>query len=188
MHLTTVLAIAVSLAMDAFAVSITCGCSNPGLKWSKSLIVAGAFGFFQFLMPIIGWFAGNILSLFMAVVTRWISFGLLGFVGVKMMVESIKSEEGCRDPDDYFNFRILLMLSVATSIDAMAAGLSYSSMGYGIVFPALITGVVTLIISAFGAHAGKRIGLSLGQHAETAGGGVLVLIAVIMLLRNLGVF
>ena len=141
MDFAAVLAIAVSLAMDAFAVSISCGCANSGgISWKRSFILAGFFGGFQLMMPVIGWVAGTMLSSVIESFSHIISFGLLAFIGGKMVWESLKSEEGCRDADEYFKPLSLLMLSVATSIDALAAGFTFAHLNTGIILPAMVTG------------------------------------------------
>lgn len=183
MNLAAVFVIAVGLAMDAFAVSVSCGCASRKISWKRSLIMASFFGGFQFLMPIIGWLAGSLLSSFIESFSHIISFGLLAFVGGKMIYESLHSEDGCRDEDDYFKLSNLLMLSIATSIDALAAGFTFSYLNSGIIFPAAATGIITFGLSTIGTHAGCRIGTLSGRYAETAGGIVLMLIAVVILLR-----
>ena len=183
MNIAAVIGIAISLAMDAFAVSISCGCVSRRISWKRSFIMAAFFGGFQFFMPIIGWLAGSFLSSVIESFSNFISFGLLAFVGGKMIYESISSEEGCRDADDYFKLSNLVMLSIATSIDALAAGLAYSHLDSGIMFPAAVTGIITFLFSSAGTHAGARIGTMAGRHAETAGGIVLLIISIVLLVK-----
>lgn len=170
--------------MDAFTVSISCGCANAGISWRKSLLIAAFFGGFQFLMPIAGWLAGDLLSSFIASCSHFIAAGLLAIIGGKMIYESITSEEGCREPDSYFKIGSLLLLSLATSIDAFAAGFAFHHIDSGIFFPASVTGIITFIMSTAGAHAGSKIGIYAGRHAETAGGAVLIIIAVVVMLNS----
>ena len=185
MNLIVVLSIAVGLAMDAFAVSVSCGCASVKMRWSRSLIMAFAFGLFQFLMPLAGWLAGHAVRAWAESFSHYISFGLLVFVGSKMIYESVTAEEGCRDEEDYFKPATLLLLAVATSLDALAAGFAYSDLETGIFLPAAVTGIITFILSAAGTHAGSRVGNAAGRHAETAGGIILLVIAAVILLREL---
>lgn len=141
------------------------------------------FGGFQFLMPIIGWAAGTLLSGVIESFSHIISFALLSFIGGKMIYESLKSEEGCRDPDDYFKLSTLLLLAIATSIDALAAGFAFAHLDTGILFPAAVTGIVTFIMSVAGTHAGNRIGMYAGRYSETGGGIVLIIIGISILVR-----
>jgi len=183
MSIAVIFAIAAGLAMDAFAVSISCGCSNPDIKWKQTFKIAFFFGFFQFLMPVIGWATGNLLSEWIKSFSHIISFALLSFVGGKMLYESLSSEEGCRDPEEYFKIPTLLFLAIATSIDALAAGFAFSHLDAGILMPAIVTGIITFILSAAGTHAGCRIGNLFGRHAETAGGVVLIIIGISILVK-----
>ncbi|MBI9105570.1 MAG: manganese efflux pump [Spirochaetales bacterium] len=183
MPIAAVLAIAVGLAMDAFAVSVSCGCANPAVSWRQAFKIGFFFGFFQFLMPVIGWAAGNILSGYIKSFSHILSFILLAFVGGKMIYESLQAGEGCRGADEYFKIQTLLFLAIATSLDALAAGFAFSHLETGIFMPAVVTGIITLVLSMAGTRAGCRIGNLFGRHAETAGGGVLVIIGFIILLK-----
>ena len=168
--------IALGLAMDAFAVSVSSGICIPELKPRHALRAAAAFGLFQFGMPIAGWFFGATFRDFIQGLDHWIAFALLAFVGGKMVIESIKANPqgaACEAEDrpkrSILSLSGLLLLAVATSIDALAVGLSYSLLGRPILVPALIIGGVTFVLSLVGCEFGKRIGERFERWAELAG-------------------
>jgi len=171
--------VAIGLAMDAFAVSISSGICIPDLRPRHALRAASAFGLFQFLMPVAGWLLGSTFRGLILVGIHWIAFGLLAVVGCKMIFEAIKArnEEACEDDAkaaSILNLPGLLVLSVATSIDALAVGLSYSVLGTPILLPAAIIGLVTFALCVVGCEFGKRIGARFERWATLAGGIVLV--------------
>jgi putative Mn2+ efflux pump MntP len=171
--------VAIGLAMDAFAVSISSGICIPDLRPRHALRAAAAFGLFQFLMPVAGWLLGSTFRDLIQGFDHWIAFGLLAVVGGKMIFESIKArnEEACEDDAkaaSILSLPGLLVLSVATSIDALAVGLSYSVLGTPILLPATIIGLVTFALCVVGCEFGKRIGAKFERWATLAGGMVLV--------------
>ena len=171
--------VAIGLAMDAFAVSISSGICIPDLRPRHALRAAAAFGLFQFLMPVAGWLLGSTFSGLIQGFDHWIAFGLLAIVGGKMIFEAIKArnEEACEDDGkaaSILSLPGLLVLSVATSIDALAVGLSYSVLGTPILLPAAIIGLVTFALCVVGCEFGKRIGAKFERWATLAGGLVLV--------------
>jgi putative Mn2+ efflux pump MntP len=177
------LAIALGLAMDAFAVSTACGVQVAVLRYGHVLRVALAFGFFQFMMPVIGWLAGSTLSGWVEAVDHWIAFGLLALIGAKMMWESFReSDAPAKDPTRGWN---LLVLAVATSIDALAVGLSLAFLNVSIWVPSLVIGIVAAALSAIGAIFGCRLGHRFGVWAERAGALVLFGIGVKILVDHL---
>jgi len=183
------IAIAVALAMDAFAVAIATGVQLKCVDSRQTFRLAWHFGLFQALMPVIGWSLGLTVRGFIESYAHWIAFALLAWIGVRMLREAFETEcdEGERcDPTRGMS---LIMLSVATSIDALAVGLSMSVLGISIWYPALIIGLVALVFTAAGLHIGRLIaGASrFGQVAEVAGGCVLLLIGVKILAEH-GVF
>jgi len=147
--------IAFSLAMDSFSVSIAGSLISEGFRIRDALRVAFSFGFFQAVMPIIGWFAGLSVIDLIADFDHWVAFALLLIIGCRMIHESV-----CKRPDerriDLFNPYLLLVLSVATSIDALAAGLSLSLLEIQILTPAAVTGFVTFLLSLLGLLVGRR--------------------------------
>lgn len=180
----TIIAIAFGLAMDAFAVSITSGITIKRLKINNALKIALFFGLFQAIMPLVGWLAGLSLRGFIAEIDHWIAFGLLSFIGCKMIYESItvQSSEKQINP---LNIYVLLMLSVATSIDALAVGVSFAFLKISIVTPVMVIGTITFVLSFFGVFVGNRIGHFFENKIEIAGGLILIGIGVKILLEHL---
>jgi manganese efflux pump family protein len=191
------LLIAVSLSMDAFAVSISSAACTKGLRRYHMVRAAFAFGLFQFLMPLAGWFLGATFSGLIASFDHWIAFALLAFVGGKMLVEVIKEWKenpgavvSCPSGDeekkrDITSKRIVFALAIATSIDALAVGMSFAVMGQNALQPSIIIGVVTFIICLFGFFFGKRLGGLFGRYAQLAGGIVLVGIGARILISHI---
>jgi putative Mn2+ efflux pump MntP len=184
MDIITIIAIAVGLAMDAFAVSITSGTTIKRLKINHALQIAAFFGAFQAFMPVIGWLAGLGLISFISGIDHWIAFGLLVFIGCKMIYESIKIESR-EDKSNPLNFYVLLMLSVATSIDALAVGLSFAFLKISIATPIIVIGTVTFMLSFVGVFAGNKFGHFFENKIEIAGGIVLIGIGLKILVEHL---
>lgn len=210
-----ILLLSVALAMDACAVAMTNGMSNPKLSHGKALLIGGLFGLFQFLMPLIGYFiTGIIADAFLSVfesISAWVSFGLLAFLGIKMLIEGIREgaeEKRCRcenedgtcsnvsakldEKEEKLSLGKLLMQAVATSIDALAVGVSLqmaaiSSTGLAMgVWGATATiGVITLALSFGAVYLGKLIGDKLADKAEILGGIVLIGIGLKILIEGL---
>jgi manganese efflux pump family protein len=177
------LGIAFGLAMDAFAVSVAAGIQVTALDYRHVSRLALSFGFFQFFMPVIGWLAGRGLSQWVGAVDHWIAFALLAAIGGKMLWESVcPPENPAQDPTRGWT---LLILSVATSIDALAVGLSLAFLEVSIWVPSLVIGVVAAILSAVGAFFGSRLGRRFGVWAERFGGLVLIAIGVRILVSHL---
>ena len=176
--------IAVGLAMDAFAVSICKGLAmkKPGLK--VILVVGIWFGFFQALMPVIGYYLGSSFYDYIADYDHWIAFILLAVIGVNMIREALSDEE--EGVDDSTGFRTMLILAIATSIDALAVGISLAMTGDDILTSAVLIGVITFLISAFGVKIGSVFGDRFGKKAELVGGVILIVIGLRILLEHLG--
>ncbi len=175
--------------MDAFAVAIASGIHLKTVSTRQTLRLSWHFGFFQAMMPVIGWAAGLTVRSLIERFDHWVAFGLLACVGGHMIIESFKPddpEKQRRDPTKGFS---LVMLSVATSIDALAIGLSLSILKISIWFPALIIGIVAFLFTAIGLGLGKKVGASshVGSYAEVVGGIVLLCIGI-NILREHGVF
>jgi putative Mn2+ efflux pump MntP len=199
--LSTIL-IGLSLSMDAFAISVSSGISIPNLKPFHAFRAALFFGLSQFLMPVAGWFLGNTFAAAIGAWDHWIAFGLLAFIGGKMLWEAVRAREsrapgGARDtaaasspgtnPDKpgIQNLGALTLLALATSIDAMAVGLSFSILNREIWLPAAVIGLVTLGVCLTGFEAGRRVGLIFGRGAQIAGGLILLGIGVKILAEHL---
>jgi putative Mn2+ efflux pump MntP len=184
MGITTLLLIAVGLSMDAFAVSVSSGMNMERFRIGKALRIAIFFGGFQALMPIIGFAAGLSVRDFMAEIDHWVAFALLAFIGAKMIYEALFPREDGRKMN-HGGLGTLLVLSVATSIDALAVGISFSLLGTDIVFPACIIGIVTFFISFSGVLIGRRAGHLLENTAEVLGGVILIGIGLKILFDHL---
>ncbi len=184
MNLFTILFLAVGLAMDAFAVSIASGIAFKRFQVSHALRIAVFFGLFQALMPMLGWLAGLTLKDYIESVDHWIAFGLLSAIGFKMIYESALIEKEEKGPYQE-SLYMLLMLSVATSIDALAVGLSLSIIGVDVFLPALVIGVVTFALSFLGVFIGNRMGHLFERKIELLGGIILIGIGVKILAEHL---
>jgi len=180
MDFISILFLAVGLAMDAFSVSITRGLTlKCNIKYA--LIIALFFGGFQALMPVLGWFSGIQLQSIVSTIAPWIAFLLLLGIGLKMIYESFSTEK-----DDYktFSLKELLILSVATSIDAFAVGITFAILNTPIITPIIIIGIVTFILSFIGVYIGKNIGHLFENKIEILGGLILIGIGLKILIEN----
>jgi putative Mn2+ efflux pump MntP len=191
--------IGLSLSMDAFAVSVSSGICVQNLKIWHEIRSSAAFGLAQFVMPVAGWFLGAAFIAWIAPFDHWIAFAMLAFIGGKMLIGAIRSKPGCPEEsagetapdasaaraDDITSLPYLLTVAFATSIDALAVGLSFGVLGHSLWLPAGIIGVVTFVVCLAGFALGKRAGLALGKYAQIAGGLVLIGIGVKILAEHL---
>ena len=162
MHLLTILGIAVALAMDAFAVAIATGVSLKRVNIRQTFRLSWHFGLFQALMPILGWGLGTSVQSYMEAYAHWVAFVLLALVGSNMLKEAVladENEEEVKPRKDSTKGMTLVMLSLATSIDALAVGLSMSMLRVSIITPAIIIGIVAGLFTIAGLHLGKRGGI-----------------------------
>ncbi len=182
-------AIAVALAMDAFAVAIAAGITLRQISFRQNFRLAWHFGLFQALMPIIGWSAGLSFRDLIVRYDHWVAFALLLFVAQGMLRQAFKSDEERSQVKDPTKGLTMVMLSVATSLDALAVGLSLSLINISIWIPAVIIGVVACVFTTIGMHLGKRFANAarLRRWADAMGGGVLLIIGI-NILREHGVF
>ena len=180
-------AIAVALAMDAFAVSVCAGCALKRVTAVHFLRLSLTFGFFQFLMPVIGWALGLTVRGFIESWDHWIAFALLAWIGGNMIRESLGKEEDCECCDPSLAFGTMLMLALATSIDALAVGVGFALLKVNILAVVLSIGLCTFLISAVGVKIGNVFGARFKSKAEFLGGVVLVLMGLKILLEHLGV-
>lgn len=183
----SIVLIAVSLALDAFAVSVSSGISVPGFSWRHAVKMGCWFGVFQFAMPLLGWFLGTSVSAYIEAVDHWIAFGLLVLIGGKMAVEALRKScgDGENPPVTDLSARRLAVLAVATSIDALAVGVSMAFMEIPILLAAAVIGVVAFALSLVGGMVGRRLGCLFQKRAELAGGVVLILIGTKILVEHL---
>lgn len=178
--------IAVSLALDAFAVSVSSGISVPGFGWRQAVKMGLWFGVFQFLMPLLGWSLGSSVSRYIEAVDHWVAFGLLAIIGGKMVAEALKQgEDGAEEAPADLSARRLCVLAVATSIDALAVGVSMAFMNVDILLSALVIGAVAFLLSVVGGLVGRKLGGLFQRRATLAGGLVLIAIGVKILAEHL---
>ena len=175
--------IAMGLAMDAFAVSITSGLTIKSLQIRHALRIALFFGVFQAVMPLVGWLAGLSVRAFIAEVDHWIAFGLLCFIGGKMIYEGFRMKP-VEDKQDPLKMSVLLLLSVATSIDALAVGITFAFLHVSILLPVLVIGVITFLFSFTGVYMGDRLGHFFENKIEIVGGLVLIGIGVKIVIEH----
>ena len=175
--------IAVGLSMDAFAVSVCKGLSVRKIRPLHLLLAGLYFGGFQFLMPVLGWLLGVRFEHLIQSIDHWIAFGLLSVIGLGMIRES---RSGAEELNDDFGFRTMLLLAVATSIDALAVGVTFAFLQVRILPAAGLIGVTTFLLSALGIRIGSVFGARFKSGAELAGGVILILIGVKILLEHLG--
>ena len=185
MELFEIIVIAIGLAMDAFAVSVCKGLSMKKIDWKKAIIIAVYFGIFQALMPVLGYFLGSSFSAFVQKVDHWIAFILLSIIGVNMIKESTDDEVEKRN--DNVDFKTMVVLAIATSIDALAVGVTFAFFEVNILLAISIIGIITFILSIFGVIIGNKFGDKFQNRAELAGGIILIIIGLKILLEHLGI-
>jgi len=181
----TVIIIAIGLGMDAFAVALVCGTRQTSIHARPLFRLSFHFGLFQFLMPVIGWYLGTTVDQYIKDYAHWIAAGLLFYIGIKMFRESFSSdseESGLRDPT---KGSMMVILSIATSIDAFAVGLSLAFLGTTIWFPSVVIGIVALIMTAVGMIFGKSLGRLFGKKMELLGGLILIGIGIKIVVEHL---
>lgn len=179
--------IALGLSMDAFAVALCKGLNMRAYNRKYTFLIAAFFGGFQALMPLLGWLLGTQFARYIRDFDHWVAFILLAFIGGKMVYESFKKDECCAKREEAFDIKELLMLSIATSIDALAAGVTFAFLSVNIFGAVLLIGTVTFILSASGVAIGNRFGIRYKNKAEFIGGLALILMGTKILLEHLGV-
>lgn len=184
MDLIAVVLIGVGLAMDAFAVSICKGMALKNPSHGAIVVVGFWFGFFQFLMPVIGFYLGDAMYDLIADYDHWIAFALLALIGINMVREGLSDDD--ESVDSSLGMRTMLLLAIATSIDALAIGISFAMTESSILGPALMIGVITFLISAIGVKIGSVFGDRFGSKAEIAGGLILICIGLKIILESYG--
>ena len=180
-----ILLLAIGVSMDAFAVSIGKGLTARRASWREALTVGFWFGGFQALMPIIGYFLGISFADLVTRVDHWIAFGLLLLIGGNMIREALQQEDGSGPSDSSFGFRTMLMLAIATSIDALALGISFAFLQTPIWSSVCIIGLTTFAFSVVGLLIGKKVGNRFHKGAEILGGLILIAIGVKILIEHL---
>jgi putative Mn2+ efflux pump MntP len=182
-----ILLIALALAMDAFAVACSKGAVIADFKKKDALTIGLYFGLFQLMMPLLGWLLGQQIAAFLQTFSHWVAFIILSIIGLKMLLESLdKSEKNAlKTGKEELKVKTMVLLAVATSIDALAVGITVSILNGEILLAALVIGAVAFIISYLGAVLGKKFGALLKNKAELMGGLLLIAIAVKILVEGL---
>lgn len=189
MSIAELLLIGVGLSMDAFAVAVCKGLNMRKVNKVHCFVIALFFGGFQALMPLIGWALGRQFEQYITTIDHWIAFILLGFIGGKMIFEALKEEEEeINKTDSRLDIKELFLLAIATSIDALAVGITFAFLNVSILPAVSIIGCTTFVLSAMGVFIGNIFGSRYKSKAELAGGIILVLIGVKILLEHMGLF
>lgn len=183
MEIFTVFLLAIGLSFDSFAVSVCSGLNLPHIRFFQAAKIAFFLALFQALMPLVGWLVGNSIKSVIEPVDHWIAFGLLSLIGGKMIIESFSSSE-TREIKNPLNIRVILMLSLATSIDALAVGFSFATLLDKILIAVIIIGAVTFIASMLGILLGKKTGPKFNRYAEIIGGLILIFIGCKILFEH----
>jgi putative Mn2+ efflux pump MntP len=173
--------------MDAFAVSICKGLSMKKINWKKAIIIGLYFGIFQALMPVIGYFLGTTFQSLVTDIDHWIAFILLALIGGNMIREALLEDES-QNCNDNVDFKTMIVLAIATSIDALAVGITFAFLDINVPMAVSLIGITTFIISLIGVKIGNRFGSKYENKAQIAGGVVLILIGLKILLEHLGIF
>ena len=181
-----ILLIGIGLAMDAFAVSICKGLSMKSMNWKKAIIVGLYFGIFQALMPVLGYFLGATFESLVTKIDHWIAFALLTFIGINMLREAFGNEQ--ENYNDSVDFKTMVILAIATSVDALAVGITFAFLKVNMLLAAIIIGIVTFVICVIGVKIGNKFGNKYERKAEIVGGLILILMGIKTLLEHLGIF
>ena len=184
MNFVEVLLMAVGLAMDAFAVSLGVGAAGQANSARARFRLSFHFGLFQFLMPILGWLGGTWVAHLIGSVDHWVAFGMLALVGGRMMRSGFDAGEA-QDSDDPSRGRTLVMLAVATSIDALAVGLSLAMLRINVLQPSIVIGIITASLSLAGLFLGHKLGTAFGKPTKVIGGLILIGIGLRVLVTHL---
>ena len=185
MSLLSLFVLAVGLSMDAFAVAVCKGLATQQIDTKKTVTVGLWFGGFQALMPVIGYLLGSTFEQYIVAFDHWIAFVLLGLIGINMIREAHSNDE--EECDDSFGFRPMLVMAIATSIDALAVGITFAFLHVNIIAAASFIGVTTFLLSSIGVRIGNHFGAKYKAPAELAGGIILILIGTKILLEHLGI-
>lgn len=186
----TLLLMGVGLSMDAFAVSICKGLAMRRVNKKQCFVIALFFGGFQALMPLIGWFLGSQFEQYITSIDHWIAFILLCFIGGKMILEAVREKDEkdeVEQMDPPLDLKELFVMAVATSIDALAVGITFAFLDIPILEAILVIGITTFIICVIGVYVGNFFGSRYKRKATLAGGVILVLLGVKILLEHLGI-
>lgn len=177
--------IAVGLGMDSFAVAVCKGLSMKKMNWKKAIVIGLYFGIFQAMMPAIGYLLGKNFESFITAIDHWIAFILLGIIGTNMIKEAF--DDDCENINEDVDFKTMCILGIATSIDALAIGITFAFLKVNLWLALIIIGVVAFTLSFFGVKIGNAFGTKYQKRAEILGGIILILMGLKILLEHLGV-
>jgi len=183
MEFLTVFLLAIGLSFDSFAVSVCSGLNLPHIRFFQAAKIAISLALFQAFMPLVGWLVGNSVKSIIEPVDHWIAFGLLSLIGGKMIIESFIDSEA-REIKNPLDIKVILTLSLATSIDALAVGFSFATLLNKILIAVFVIGLVTFIASMLGILLGKKTGPKINRYAEILGGLILLFIGVKILIEH----
>lgn len=184
MGILTVFFIAIGLSFDSFAVATSSGILLRDITFRNAMKISFSLAFFQGMMPVLGWLAGHQVKNYIESVDHWIAFGLLAIIGLKMIIESFK-HESVRKQINPLNLKVMVYMSIATSIDALIIGFSFAVISIRIISAVFVIGAVTFIIAMLGILFGKKAGKHLGQEMDIIGGLILIAIGVKILIQHL---
>ena len=177
--------LSIGLGMDAFAVSVCKGISMKKMNWKKACIIGLYFGGFQAIMPVIGYFFGSSFESIITNIDHWIAFILLAIIGAKMIQEAFQKEE--EEYNEDISVKTMIVLSIATSIDALAVGITFAFLKVNLLLAITLIGTITFILSVIGTKIGNRFGDKYENNAEFLGGVILILLGIKILLEHLGI-
>ena len=177
--------LSLGLGMDAFAVSVCKGISMKKMNWKKACIIGLYFGGFQAIMPVIGYFFGSSFESIITNIDHWIAFILLAIIGAKMIQEAFQKEE--EEYNEDISVKTMIVLSIATSIDALAVGITFAFLKVNLLLAITLIGTITFILSVIGTKIGNRFGDKYKSKAELAGGIILIIIGLKILLEHIGI-
>ncbi len=180
-----ILLISIGLAMDAFAVSVCKGLAMKKMSWKNAIIIGIYFGTFQALMPVLGYFLGATFENLVTKIDHWVAFGLLNLIGVNMLKEAFSKET--EENNDDIGVKTMMILAIATSIDALAIGITFAFLRVNLPVAVTMIGVITFILSVIGVKIGNKFGDKYERKAEVVGGLILILMGVKILLEHLGI-
>ena len=185
MGVVELLLLSIGLAMDAFAVSVCKGISMKKMNWKKAIIIGLYFGGFQALMPTIGYFLGSAFQSLITSIDHWIAFILLGIIGGGMIKEAFEDDK--ENVNDDVGFKTMIILAIATSIDALAVGITFAFLNVNLILAVSLIGIITFIISVIGTKIGNRFGDKYERKAEIVGGIILIFLGIKILLEHIGI-
>lgn len=185
MGIIEIVLLSLGLGMDAFAVAVCKGIAMKKMDWKSAIIIGIYFGGFQAIMPLIGYALGNTFENLIIKIDHWIAFFLLGAIGIDMIINSMKKDE---IQNDNIDVKHMTILAIATSIDALAVGITFSFLKVNVILAITLIGIITFILSVMGTKIGNRFGSKYGKIAQVLGGITLILLGTNILFEHLGIF